>query len=80
MRSFVTASRRFDIVRISVAVSAVVVALCDGRTITDALAAMTAFPAVPSEIDTFPEKVTTPDAPFGAVETFVTSAAAPTSI
>ena len=46
---------------------------------TDALAAVTAFPAVPSETDTLPENVSVPDTPFGVVETFVTSAVTPTS-
>ena len=52
-------------------------ARCAGRTITDAVAAVTVLPAVPSATDTWPEKVSTPEIPFGAVETLVASAATP---
>jgi hypothetical protein len=51
-----------------------------GRMIEDAVAASTVFPAVPSETETLPDSVNTPEIPPGAVDTLVPSATAPTAV
>jgi hypothetical protein len=80
MRNLETASRRQDIVRVSVARIWEVFDRADGRTTTQAFAAVTVLPAVASLTETLPEHVRTPDKPFGAVDTLVASAAAPISV
>ena len=51
-----------------------------GRAITLAFAACTALPAAPSDTLTLEEQVSVPETPPGAVELFVASAAAPTTV
>ena len=65
---------------VSPAVSAAVVARPFGRITTDALAACTALPAVPSATETLLLNVSVPDCPPGAVDRLVVSATAPTSV
>ena len=67
-------------VSVSPATSGLVLPRCAGRTMTEALAATTALPAVPSATETLHAKVSTPEMPPGAVETLVASTATPTSV